>query len=163
MYRLVFRKRETGRGQEQTHLGKTKQGRMRSAQTPLHRLALVGGTATTFQVASAVGWACRFPIKPPKWHRYSALCAWSHHETTADSRNTLPEAKKQGSGVARSLPKQLQGPAGHVSVLRQHQPQAPRGPDSQCCTGSSHQPWKPIRKSVKCRKRQFSAGCVAWY
>lgn len=87
-------------------------GKPNKAGQGAHKPLYTGGTATTFQVASAVGRACRLPLKSPKWHRYSALCAWSHHEATANSRNTLPVAKKQSSGVARSLPKQLQAPRG---------------------------------------------------
>lgn len=62
MYRLVFRgtKGEGGgwREQEQTHLGKTKTGKVRSAKALLHRLALISGTTAISQVASAAGQAC---------------------------------------------------------------------------------------------------------
>lgn len=39
---------------------------------------------------------------------------------------------------------------------------SPHGSDFQICTSNSHQPWKPIRKSVKCRRLQGSFLLSAW-
>lgn len=141
-----------------------------------HSNSIPAEAAGGAQAASAAGPSCRLPVKsrPPKRHKQVT-------KSLLPAEDTLPLAEMLGTDVARHLPKEprmvscpfqpsfpwgtsllplgcRQTQAAQASATRL----APHGSDFQFCTSNSHQPWKPIRKSVKCHRLQGSFLLSAW-